>query len=85
MWPVADLGVRISVVNPGFVETAATSVNEFEMPFAMSADAAAKKIVAGLERPGFEIAFPWPFVLVLRLIGMLPNRLYFRVWRALSR
>jgi len=28
-----DENVRISVINPGFVETDATSVNEFEMPF----------------------------------------------------
>ena len=29
---LVDLGVRISVINPGSVETKATSVNAFEMP-----------------------------------------------------
>lgn len=72
-----DLGVRISVVNPGFVETDATAVNDFEMPFLMKTDEAAKHIVDGLKRPGFEIAFPWPFVRILRLVGTLPNRAYF--------
>ena len=80
-----DLGVRLSVVNPGFVETEATSVNDFEMPFLMQPDDAAERIVRGLERPGFEIAFPRIFVRFLRLVGMLPNRLYFRAWRAMSR
>ena len=80
-----DLGVRISVVNPGFVETEATSVNEFEMPFLMQPDDAARRIVEGLARPGFEIAFPLPFVLFLRAVGLLPNQLYFKAWRRLTR
>ncbi|MEO0426981.1 MAG: SDR family NAD(P)-dependent oxidoreductase [Pseudomonadota bacterium] len=75
---MADLGVRISVVNPGFVETDATSVNEFDMPFLMSADNAADRIVDGLARPGFEIAFPRRFALILKTIGLLPNRAY--IW-----
>lgn len=72
-----DLGVRISVINPGFVETEATSVNSFEMPFLMTPDEAAGRIVSGLKQPGFEIAFPRRFALILRTIGLLPNRAYF--------
>lgn len=75
---LVDLGVRISVINPGFVATEATAVNEFEMPFLMQPEAAAERIVAGLARPGFEIAFPRRFALILRAVGLLPNRAY--VW-----
>ena len=71
-----DLGIRISVVNPGFVKTEATSVNEFEMPFLMTPEQAAARIVAGLGKPGFEIAFPRRFELILKTIGLLPNRAY---------
>lgn len=73
---LVDLGVRISVINPGFVETEATAVNEFDMPFLMKPEEAAARIVAGLKRPGFEIAFPRRFAVLLRLIGLLPNRGY---------
>lgn len=73
---LVDLGVRISVINPGFVETEATSVNEFKMPFLMQPKEAAQRIVSGLKRPGFEIAFPRRFALILRAIGLLPNRAY---------
>ncbi len=81
---LVDLGVRISVINPGFVETEATSVNSFEMPFLMSPEEAARRIVAGLARPGFEIAFPRRFALLLRLVGALPNRAYFAAIRRMT-
>ncbi|MEM6973410.1 MAG: SDR family NAD(P)-dependent oxidoreductase [Pseudomonadota bacterium] len=71
-------GVRISVINPGFVETDATSVNEFEMPFLMKPEDAGERIAEGLAKPGFEIRFPAVFALILRLIGLLPNRAY--IW-----
>ncbi|MEM7239702.1 MAG: SDR family NAD(P)-dependent oxidoreductase [Pseudomonadota bacterium] len=73
---LARTGVRLTVINPGFVETDATAVNEFEMPMLMQPEDAAQKIVDGLEKPGFEIRFPWVFALILHLIGLLPNRAY---------
>ena len=75
---LVDLGVRISVVNPGFVETEATSVNDFDMPMLLQPDDAARRIVDGLARPGFEIRFPWQFAGFLRAVGLLPNRAY--IW-----
>ncbi len=79
-----DLGVRISVINPGFVETEATGVNDFDMPMLMKPEEAAKSIADGLERGGFEIAFPWIFTRILRLIGRLPNQAYFWTVRKLT-
>lgn len=75
---LVDLGVRISVVNPGFVETEATSVNTFDMPMLLQPDEAARRIVEGLMKPGFEIRFPAVFAAILRIIGLLPNRAY--IW-----
>ncbi|ADZ70442.1 SDR family NAD(P)-dependent oxidoreductase [Polymorphum gilvum] len=71
-------GIRIQVVSPGFVDTPATRDNPFPMPHLMDAQAAAERIVAGLTRPtGFEIAFPRRFALQLKLLRLLPYRLYF--------
>lgn len=81
---LVDLGVRISVVNPGFVETEATKVNDFEMPFMIQPGEAARRICDGLERPGFEIAFPRRFAFFLRALNLLPNQLYFRAWKAMG-
>jgi hypothetical protein len=58
--------------------TEATSVNDFEMPMLLQPEEAARHIVEGLARPGFEIRFPWQFALFLRAIGLLPNRAY--IW-----
>ena len=44
---LVDLDVRISVVNPGFVETEATEVNEFKMPMLLQPDEAARRMVDG--------------------------------------
>lgn len=74
---MAPKGLRISVVNPGFVETEATSVNAFEMPFLMTPEQAAARIADGLGRAGFEIAFPTRFVLILKALGLLRPRSYF--------
>lgn len=78
-----DLDVRISVINPGFVDTDATAKNDFDMPFVISPEEAARRIVDGLKASGFEIAFPRRFVFILRLLGSLPNRWYFAVMRRL--
>jgi NADP-dependent 3-hydroxy acid dehydrogenase YdfG len=76
-----DLNVRISVINPGFVKSEATAQNNHRMPFLLETDEAAKRIVEGLKQPGFEIAFPRRFALLLRTIGALPNQWYFGVMR----
>ncbi len=69
-------GVRIRVINPGFVRTPLTAKNRFPMPFLMEADEAARRIVRALPRRSFEIAFPWPMVMGLKLLRILPNRAY---------
>lgn len=74
-------GVRISLICPGFVETDATAVNDFDMPFLMQTAEAAERIVAGLKRPAFEIAFPRRFSYMLKSLRILPARLYFWLGR----
>lgn len=72
-------GITVSIVNPGFVETPMTAVNEFPMPYIIKADDAAARIIRGLERGKYEIAFPWQLVAMLKLLRLMPNWLFLRV------
>ncbi len=73
------MGIRIQVINPGFVDTPATSKNEFPMPSLISAEEAAEQISAGLKSQSFEITFPKRFTYMMKLLNLLPYSLYFRL------
>jgi len=70
-------GIRISIINPGFVDTPMTRNNEFPMPFLVPVADASARIIRGLQREKFEIAFPWPLVWPLKIARILPYKLYF--------
>lgn len=70
-------GVSIGVINPGFVRTPATDKNPFPMPFLMEVEAAADRVVKGIEAGRFEITFPRRFTYILKLLRLLPYWLYF--------
>lgn len=71
------VGVTMQLIDPGFVRTPLTDRNEFPMPFLISAEQAAERIARGLAGSGFEIAFPTRFTLLMKLLRLLPYRLYF--------
>jgi NAD(P)-dependent dehydrogenase (short-subunit alcohol dehydrogenase family) len=75
------MGLRLSLVNPGFVKTPLTAQNRFHMPFLIDAEEAAAQIERGLEAGKFEIAFPRPFAWLLKFFRILPYWLYFPVMR----
>jgi NAD(P)-dependent dehydrogenase (short-subunit alcohol dehydrogenase family) len=72
-----NMGVTMQVVNPGFIDTPLTRKNDFPMPFLMSMDDAARRVVDGFEKGGFEIIFPRRLAFILKLMRLLPYALYF--------
>lgn len=76
---LAGFQTKIQVINPGFVKTRLTDLNDFPMPQLMTADQAADHICRGLKGNKFEIAFPFGLVSLLKLIRILPQWLYFKV------
>jgi len=78
-----NFNVKLSVVHPGFVRTPLTDQNDFKMPFLVNTEFASKRILAGISRGKFEIIFPIPFALIMKLLRSLPYSLYFAVTKRL--
>lgn len=68
-------GVSVSVICPGYIKTPMTDVNNFPMPFIMSAEKAAKIIASRLKNGRGRIAFPLSLYLPLWWISCLSPRL----------
>jgi NAD(P)-dependent dehydrogenase (short-subunit alcohol dehydrogenase family) len=82
---LAVCGVRMTVINPGFVDTPLTRRNDFAMPFLIGVEDAAKRIVRGLGSRRFEIAFPLRMSLAIRLLAALPHPVRLAITRRMVR
>jgi len=70
--------VRVCLVSPGFIKTPMTDKNDFNMPFLKTPEYAAEKIYDGLvNKKSFEIHFPKSLTIILKILGFLPNKIYF--------
>ena len=70
--------VKVSIINPGFIKTPMTDKNKFPMPMIKSAEFAAEKMFTGLTKKNvFEIHFPLAFTIIMKLLKIMPNWLYF--------
>jgi short-subunit dehydrogenase len=76
-----DKGIAVTTICPGFVETPMTAVNDFKMPFLMSADKAARRIIRALRRRRKVYNFPWQTTLLMKLTRWLPDWVLARVMR----
>ena len=78
---LAPRGVRVRVVNPGFVKTPLTDRNDFRMPAIITPEEAARVIERELPERHFEITFPKRFTYVMKLMRCLPYALWFPLVR----
>ena len=79
----ADLrktGVKVQVVNPGFIKTQLTDKNDFKMPFIMSPEDAAREVFEHMNSDKYKKSFPFAFSLLFRASQFLPDWLYFRIF-----
>ncbi len=75
----ADLalkGVRMTIINPGFVATPMTAVNTFPMPFLVTETQAVDAMISGLKRGTFEIVFPTRMAIVMKSLRLLPYSVF---------
>ena len=78
--------VRVSLISPGFIKTPMTDKNQFKMPFLKTPEFAAEKIYNGLiNGSSFEIDFPKELTLILKFLKILPDKIYFKLIRKLTK
>jgi short-subunit dehydrogenase len=68
--------IKVMTIKPGFVKTPMTDKNNFIMPMLMQPNKAARIIVNGIKKEKRVIQFPWPMVLLTRLVGLMPGIVY---------
>lgn len=73
--------IDVSIINPAFVDTPMTENFDHSKPFLVSAELAAKKIIAGLDKKKFEIAFPFPMIRLFKWFRKIPNSAFFYIAR----
>lgn len=81
---VAPHGVSVTLVSPGFINTAAARKVPGPKPFALDVDEAARRIVAATERGQAHLITPWPYALIRLLERALPRSLSDRLLRSLA-
>ncbi len=70
------LGIKLQLVNPGFVSTPLTAKNDFPMPFMVTETEAARRTVDGFASNSFEITYPRRLAWILKIINLLPYPAY---------
>lgn len=74
-----EKSIRLRVINPGFVKSRLTDKNNFKMPFLMTQQQAAQRILKQIGTTSFEISFPRRLTWTLKLLRCLPYSIYFRI------
>ena len=66
-------GIKVQLCSPGFVDTQATSINDFYMPGLMSVEDAADLIYKYMSSNKFEFSFPRSFSIFMKIFSYLPD------------
>ena len=68
-------GIKVQLCSPGFVDTQATSVNDFYMPGLMNVNDAANLIFKYMNSKKFEFSFPFSFTVFMKFFCLLPDQI----------
>ena len=78
-----SMGIKVSVICPGFVRSRITDQNTCPMPFFMEGEQAAQIIAHGLAKNKGIIAFPWQLRFCSWFVSILPNWLSEKIYSKL--
>jgi short-subunit dehydrogenase len=73
-------GVSVITICPGYIVTPMTANNPYRMPFILTAEEAAEKIVTMVDSKVSFAVIPWQMAMVARILKLLPNFVYDRLF-----
>jgi hypothetical protein len=73
-------GIKVVTICPGYIATPMTAKNPYPMPFMLSADQAARAMLDIIDSGKTFAVIPWQMAIVARVLRVLPNWLYDRLF-----
>ena len=68
--------IDVTLVHPGFVSTPLTDKNDFKMPFLLTTDDAATRMIHGIDKRKKYLHFPKRLTYIMRLFSWLPSSIW---------
>lgn len=65
--------IDVTLVHPGFVKTPLTNKNTFDMPFLITSEEAATRIIKGINKKKTYLHFPKRFTFILKALSIFPS------------
>lgn len=78
-------GVKVVTIAPGYIDTPMTAVNRYPMPFMLPADEAARRFAKAIDAGTGYAVIPWQMGVVAKLMRILPNAIFDRVFARAGR
>ncbi len=73
-------GVKVVTLLPGYIDTPLTQRNRYPMPFLMRPQDFARQAARAIDRQNSYTVIPWQMGLVAKLLRLLPNALFDKVF-----
>jgi short-subunit dehydrogenase len=73
---LANRGIAVTTIAPGYIKTPMTDVNHYPMPFLMPAERAAKQFAKAIAAKKRFVVIPWQMGILARIMRLLPAFLW---------
>ena len=80
-----ESGVKVVTIAPGYIETPMTAINPYPMPFLLPVKEAARRFARAIDRGSSYVVIPWQMGIVAKVLRLLPNALYDRLFANVQR
>lgn len=77
---MAPKGIKVVTIAPGYIETPMTAINPYPMPFLLPAAEAAQRFARAVAKGTSYTVIPWQMGVVAKILRLLPNWLYDRLF-----